>query len=107
MTNDLELRRTGRTTRMLAEAKELAKSGRAVYIIAATQAHARDMEVMAGDEMRDLGIKIEVPSSLGNFDWEQMRLWGSHPNCVVLVDHHVIESRYASLLRMLHRWDQA
>ena len=107
MPNDLGLRRTGRTTRMLAEAKELAKAGRAVYILAASEAHARDMEVMAGDEMRDLGVKIEVPSSLGNFDWEQMRLWGSHPNCVVLVDHFCIESQYAAMLRMLHRWDTA
>jgi hypothetical protein len=90
---------------MLAEAKELAKAGRAVYIIAATQAHVRELEAMAGDEMRDLGIKIEVPSSLRNFDWDKMRLWGAHPNCVVLVDHYVIEARYAFLLWMLHRWD--
>jgi hypothetical protein len=91
---------------MLAEAKELAKSGRAVYIIAATKSDARHMESMAGDEMRDLGIKIECPSPI-TFDWERMRLRGAHPNCVVLVDHYAIESRYASLLRMLHRWDTA
>ena len=97
--------RTGRTTRMLAEARELAKAGRAVYILAASEAHARGLEEMAGDEMRDLGIKIEVPSGLGNFDWVQMKLWKAHPNCVVLVDHYVIESRYAAMLRMLHRWD--
>jgi hypothetical protein len=90
---------------MLAEAKELAKAGRAVYIIAASKADARDMEFMAGDEMRDLGIKIECPASLITFDWERMRLRVAHPNCVVLVDHYAIESRYASLLRMLHRWD--
>jgi len=96
------LRGTGRTTRMLAEAKELAKSGRAVYVIAATQAHARQLKYMMGC---DLGIKIEVPSSLGNFDWDQMRLLGAHPNCAVLVDHYAIEMKYASILWMLHKYD--
>ena len=103
----MDARQTGRTTRMLAEAKELAKAGRAVYIIAATKSDARHMESMAGDEMRDLGIKIGAPSSIGNFYWDQMQLLGAHPNCVVLVDHYAIEMRYAAMLRMLHRWDTA
>jgi hypothetical protein len=96
------LRGTGRTTRMLAEAKELAKSGRAVYVIAATQAHARQLGEMMGADMHNLGIKIEVPR---DFCWDQMRLLGAHPNCVVLVDHYTIEMKYASILRMLHKYD--
>jgi hypothetical protein len=96
------LRGTGRTTRMLAEAKELAKSGKAVYVIAATQAHVRQLEEMIGADMRNLGIKIEVPR---DFCWDQMRLLGAHPNCVVLVDHYTIEMKYAPILRMLHKYD--
>jgi len=35
-----------------------------------------------------------------------MRLIGAHPNCVVLVDHHAIEDRFARVLEMLHAYDE-
>ena len=99
------LRGTGRTTRMLAEAKTLARSGRAVYIIAANRQHAILLERALGNERIELGIKVEPPSSPGNFDWESMRLRGAHPNCVVLADHYAIETHFAKVLEMLHRFD--
>src|SRR5688572_33456709 len=99
------LRRTGRTTRMLEHAKELALAGRAVYVIADNERDARRLEIecfKTGEP--NLGIKFETPGSLGNFDWEEMRLTGAHPNCVVLVDHNAIEARFSRLIRMLHAY---
>lgn len=102
-----KLRRTGRTTRMLEHAKQLALAGRAVYVIADNERDLRRLEIecfKTGEP--NLGIKFETQQSLGTFDWEQMRLIGAHPNCVVLVDHHAIEDKYARILEMLHAYDE-
>ena len=102
-----KLRRTGRTTRMLEHAKQLALAGRAVYVVADNERDSRRMEIecfKTGEP--NLGIKFEVPGSLGNFVWEEMRLRGAHPNCVVLVDHHAIEDKFARALEMLHAYDE-
>lgn len=100
-----ELVGSGRTTRMLAEAKALALSGRAVYIIAANCQHASLLESRLGNERFNLGIKVEVPTRIGNFDWDTVKLIGTHSNCVVLVDHYAIETHFADVLEMLHRFD--
>jgi len=42
---------------------------------------------------------------LANIDWENMRMTGAHPNCVLLVDHFAIESKFSQILAMLHRFD--
>jgi len=64
-----EHRQTGRTTRMIEHAHQLAKDeGRPVYIIAA---HPRDQErirALAGD-----GIHVETPDTIKDFDW--IDLW--------------------------------
>lgn len=102
-----KLRGTGRTTRMLEHAKKLALAGRAVYVIADSERDCRRLEIecfKTGEP--NLGIKFETPDSLGNFVWEEMRLRGAHPNCVVLVDHHAIEDRFARVLEMLHAYDE-
>jgi hypothetical protein len=96
-------RATGRTGRMLKRAEELALAGRAVYVIcfdpkAVEQAFGRD-------RAQRLGIKFESVSSPGNLDLERVKLLGAHPNCVVLVDHCVIERRFAAILEELHRYD--
>lgn len=104
MSNALQkLRGTGRTTRMLEHAKKLAREGRAVYVIADNTRDMRRLETLCGEP--SLGIKFETPDSPGNFVWEEMRLRGAHPNCVVLVDHHAIEDRFARVLEMLHAYD--
>lgn len=91
---------------MLEHAKRLALAGRAVYVIADNERDRRRLEIecfKTGEP--NLGIKFETSGSPGNFDWEQMRLIGAHPNCVVLVDHHAIEDKYARVLEMLHAYD--
>lgn len=95
-----ENRRTGRTTRMMEEAKALARAGKAVYVVAQ---HTR---ILKDEETLRLGIKFESTSSLSNFDWLAMRLRGDHPNCVVLVDHYAIETYFSRVLEMLHRYDK-
>lgn len=100
------LRCTGRTTRMMNEAKRLAAAGRAVYVIALSREHARQLERSLSVEEAELAIKFETVDSPGNLEFEPSPyLRGAHPNCVVLVDHSVIERRYACILYELHRWD--
>lgn len=99
-------RRSGRTTRMLKEAMKLAQEGRAVYIVAHTSSQVKELENRLGPAGEQLGIKVDVPEFLGNLSWETLTLTGAHPNCVVLVDHHTIEARFAGMLEMLHRFDE-
>ncbi len=91
---------------MLEDAKAKALSGRAVYVIAANERDRCRMEHMLGHGGLNLGVKVETPRSMGNFDWGLMRPSYAHPNCVVLVDHYVIEQHFAAVLEMLHRYDQ-
>lgn len=99
------LRATGRTTRMLEDAINQAKNGRAVYVIAANTNQMRSLEILGGKEARELGVKFETVGTLGNFDWHTMRIAGAHKNCLVIVDHYAIEHEFASILEMLHRYD--
>ncbi len=99
----MTLRQTGRTTRLLARAVQLSTDGRAVYIIAANHAEVVRLRSLLGDD--DHGIKIETPESPGNVNWSTLTLRGAHPNCVVLVDHYAIESRFSAVLEMLHAFD--
>lgn len=90
---------------MLREAVELAEQGRAVYVISCSHRDAEQLENLIGiEKSQKLGIKFE---SIGSnyFDWESLRVRGSHPNCIFLVDHWAIESRFGKLLEMLHRYD--
>lgn len=96
-------KQTGRTTRMLEHAKSLAKAGRAVYVIAATEHQRQWLEERLGSD--SMGIKIETAWSLRNFDWGTMTLLGAHPNCAVVVDHFAIESRFRRMLEELVRYD--
>jgi hypothetical protein len=100
-----KLRQTGRTTRMLDEAKKLAKDGRAVYVVADSKQQAYYIRKMAGEDGEKLGIKFESIGGLSNFDWDTMRTRGSHPNCVFLLDHFVIEARFSPIIEALHRYD--
>jgi hypothetical protein len=90
---------------MLEDAMEQARSGRAVYVVAATQAHSHTLEKAGGKEAHDLGIKFETAHSMGDFDWRTMSLAGAHKNCIVLADHYAIETEFSAMLEMLHRYD--
>ena len=111
--DDTTLQGSGRTTRMLRDAVRLAEEGRAVYIMvdSARAIHNLDNMAIEGipfaayNRMHGLGIQIECPSTLDNFDWEEMRLRGAQPNCVVLIDHFTIESKFSRMLKMLHQYD--
>lgn len=101
------LKRTGRTTRMLQEALQLAEQGRAVYVVAVSHPHAAQLQ-HAIDEAAgrtNHGIKIETAQALG-FSWAQLRVPGSHANCVFLIDHAAIEWTFSRVLAELHRFDQ-
>lgn len=97
----LKLRQSGRTTRMIAEAKKLADAGRAVYVITSSERYRRELAVVANDDR----IKFETELSVGNLDWFDIKLRRAHPNCVVLIDHYAIEKKLSKLLEMLHRYD--
>ena len=96
-------RQTGRTTRMLEHARELSDHRRAVYVVAANERHAAQLRKQLGDEPH--GIKVETEDSLGNLDWQTMTMRNAHPNCVLLVDHYVIESHFGRVIEMLTRYD--
>ena len=87
---DEKLRGTGRTTRMIEKAKELALEGRAVYILSANLDEQKRIRKLLGNN--DLGISVETSNSISTFRWETMSLLGAHPNCVVLVDHYAVEN---------------
>ena len=97
-------RQTGRTTRMLQEACRLRDEGRAVYVLLANMQH---VAMYKGRPEYD-GLRFETWGSLGpsSLDDYRLRLRGAHPNCILLVDHYAIESRFAAVLRELHRFDE-
>ena len=97
-------RQSGRTTRMLQEAKELAQAGRAVYVICANRSHVLALTADRGAELDALGVKFETVESV-SIDWNTLRMLGAHPNCAVLIDHHAIERKFSAVLEMLHRYD--
>ncbi len=37
--------------------------------------------------------------------WEDLHVHGAFPACEVIVDHYAIESEFAKMLEMLHRFD--
>ncbi len=96
-------RATGRTTRMIAEAKRLASEGKVVYIIIQNSEY---LQRRIDAEMPNSGIKCE-PIIPAGFDWVSMRVRGSHPNCVWLVDHYVVEANhvFASMFEAMTRFD--
>jgi hypothetical protein len=101
-------RQTGRTTRMMKLAIKLAREGRAVYVMFRTKDIGDAVQkTMLPQLMADgppVRIKFETPGSLEtSFSLERMELRTAHPNCVVLVDHYVIESRFG---RLLETWTQ-
>jgi hypothetical protein len=94
--------RTGRTTRLLQEARRLSDESRAVYVVVSSESLVK---AFSTEEFRRRGIKVETMASLGHLELETMRLRGAHPNSAVLVDHYVIERRFRPMLEMLHRFD--
>ncbi len=93
---------SGRTTRMIAEAKRLCEAGKAVYVVASSKAHVKVLE--AAFELHR-SIKVETIESIGYFNWRQMRVHGAHANCEFLFDHYALETYFAPMIAELHRFD--
>lgn len=97
--------RTGRTTRMLEHAIWLAGQGRAVYIAAESSAFAKKLEQQRRDKAAwSTSIKIEPYFDM-DINWETMTLRGAHKNCVLLIDHFVIERKFFRMLQMQEQYD--
>jgi hypothetical protein len=103
---------------MLDHAVWLAANGSYVFVVGATAKHAEVLRASVAARVVGAtlaGTKVYVPSQGGQisfesgesrqFDWQNLRMIGSHPNCVVLVDHFAIECRWGNLLREFTRWD--
>jgi hypothetical protein len=97
------LMQTGRTTRMIEKAVQLARAGRAVYVLVSYQNYVEDMEHRIQEVWDRMypgsvhGIKVEGPKSGTGFDWKRMRTPGAHPNCEFLLDHDLVEHRIEAL----------
>lgn len=101
------LRRSGRTTRMLREAHILAWKGNKVVVYVGTETLAQTMRQQLASGLNGPPGSIEIKSWLPNeFDWTSMRPVGTSSDTVVLVDHHVIESNLAKAFEMAHRFDR-
>jgi hypothetical protein len=88
---------------MIEHAKDLSDIGYAVYIMAATHKDAGRIKELVGKDYQD--IKVETEASLKGFDWNTFIAPAAHPNCKVLVDHFVIESKYPRALQELFAYD--
>lgn len=114
------MRASGKTTRMLREAVNEAKSGKYVFVVAANQVHvgllmdqaerlAEDVHTeRAGATPKlyvgDGQISFETIGS-GSFDPVRMKFHGAHPNTLIHVDHFAIEDRFAAILKEHSRYD--
>lgn len=99
--------RTGRTMRMIEEAKSLHAEGRAVYVIFLNDTQAKYWE----EELKEYkGLSVETVESIGKdaIDWSTLRVRYSWPNCEFLFDSVIIENKIMemrSLFRECSRWD--
>lgn len=117
-----QLRRTGRTTRLLEAAYHEAEKGNEVFVVtcSATQAnrlieqfiktyggksdHPTPRVCLRDEDGKEIGSVIfQRPG--GTFCWDQMGFFGADPDSPVFVDHYAIEKKYARILEELHRFD--
>ncbi len=98
------LRGTGRTSRMIENAIEETDKGRAVYVVTASLQERNRIKGLFMDRGYP-NMKVETAETLGSLDWRDLSLMGAHPNCLVVVDHYAIESKFAPMLKELHRYD--
>lgn len=95
---------TGRTTRMLEEARALAHEGYAVYVLCATQNHAKMLKDVYPD-LDALGVKFENGHEIPQFDPFTGKLERSWPSVKVLVDHAYAEQKALDFYKVFKAWD--
>jgi hypothetical protein len=102
-----ELRGTGRTTRMVEEAVNLASQGKSVLVVFEDHCHVKQFLVVDhnGRCRHNRNIQVVLAKSQ-RFDAKTLRIVDAGVNAMVLVDHHVIEKRLHGHLEMLHRFDR-
>lgn len=87
------LAQTGRTHRLIQKAEELAKQGRRVFILCATQEMANVLqERRIGPHGRIKAIKL--PS---DFNWETMLPRSAEPGAIYMPDHTTAEQEILRL----------
>lgn len=107
-------RGSGRTTRMIEEALRKHEEGRAVYILMHDMRMKRELELLAMRICRMRGkvlsslIKFETVESLGGInliDWKNRKIHGAHPNCALIIDHHVWATHFGFAIEGYHEYD--
>lgn len=97
-------RRTGRTTRLLRKAAELAKAGKTVYVISP---HAPTLRgKFLADHPGETRVHFEIKLPDG-FDWRMLRPPGAHYDSQYLVDHFALENdpAFSAMYEMMTRFD--
>lgn len=98
--------RSGRTTRMLAEAVKQAREGWRVEVVGATMEHAERLRGKLGETGKELGILVtSVPPDELNI--MQRLMVKDHEVDTLLVDHYTVEVHFAGVLKLLHMFDTA
>jgi len=104
---NLGMRRTGRTTRMLALAAEKAQQGYAIYVLCLNKSKKFLETQFATQYPNVTGVKFDTRKSLVYaFDDQRLCLRTSMPKSQLLIDHAYIESRYSVVLDHLHAFDE-
>lgn len=98
-----EKRRTGRTTRMLEHAKQLASEGSLVHVIVNDHIVAQRLNHSLQADHPTITVSAVVPHE---FRWETLSFAGDGNRTVVLVDHYVIERRFGHLVDMMNAYDE-
>ena len=108
--------RTGRTTRMLEAAIEMAKGGEYVAVVARDQEHAKHLQLqVAGMTATEpFATKVRIGDGEITFEavtqdtwnWHSLRHQGMFPTVPVFLDHYAIEGQFGHLIEAFHRWDE-
>lgn len=99
---------SGRTTRQIRQALDLAAHGVKVRYVVLTHDMVRYMRKKI-DEMNGAPALVEVVSmfdvdkSDNPFDWDALRPRDSHPANVYILDHDVVEKQYEKLAAEVQR----
>lgn len=102
--NNQSLIQSGRTTRMLEKAKEIASTGKKVVVVAANLDHCWWFETYKLPDYRELGIAfVSAPSMPASF-WATGKCDLCAKDAVFLVDHYAIEMNLSFALKELHAY---
>lgn len=99
-------RQTGRTTRMIEEAKKLAKEGKQVYVIVNDPREGKALKERHKIPA-DAWVVFTTFEDVPGYDYRRGVVPNSNPDRVaVLVDHYAIEMRFGAMMRLMHRYDK-